>query len=142
MVTSMTTVCGFLKENGNGFRCFDEPTTPATKEQAIERYASEYPAETICEPLKHNSPFQCTRTVEAPMVTRLSLSPLCPGGVCNRRHHICDNLTEDEGENEQLHAEGRGKREGVARPHQTVPQAHRWTGCLFPPYKERVFQLF
>ena len=42
--------------------------------KAIERYASEYPAETLCEPLKHNSPFQCTRTVEAPMVTRLSLS--------------------------------------------------------------------
>ena len=57
-----------------GFRCFNQPKPPTTKEQAIERYASEYPAETICEPVKHNSPFQCTRTVEAPMVTRLSLS--------------------------------------------------------------------
>jgi hypothetical protein len=67
-------ICGFLKSNGNGFRCFDKPKPPSTKEQAIERYASEYPPETICAPLKQNSPFQCTRTVEAPMVTRLSLS--------------------------------------------------------------------
>ena len=67
-------ICGFLKSNGNGFRCFDKPKPPTTKEQAIERYTAEYPPETICAPLKQNSPFQCTRTVEAPMVTRLSLS--------------------------------------------------------------------
>ena len=67
-------ICATLKQNPTGFRCFNQPKPPTTKEQAIERYASEYPAETICEPLKHNSPFQCTRTVEAPMVTRLSLS--------------------------------------------------------------------
>ena len=67
-------ICGFLKSNGNGFRCFDKPRPPTTKEQAIERYTAEYPPETICAPLKQNSPFQCTRTVEAPMVTRMSLS--------------------------------------------------------------------
>ena len=67
-------ICATLKHNPTGFRCFNQPKPPTTKEQAIERYASKYPAENICEPLKHNSPFQCTRTVEAPMVTRLSLS--------------------------------------------------------------------
>ena len=67
-------ICATLKQNPTGFRCFNQPKPPTTKEQAIERYASEYPAETLCEPLKHNSPFQCTRMVEAPMVTRLSLS--------------------------------------------------------------------
>jgi hypothetical protein len=67
-------ICGEMKRNGKGFRCFDKPKPPTTKEQAIERYTSEYPPETICAPLKQNSPFQCTRTVEAPMVTRLSLS--------------------------------------------------------------------
>jgi len=67
-------ICESMERNGNGFRCFDKPKPPATKEQAIELYASEYPPETICAPLKQNSPFQCTRTVEAPMVTRLSLS--------------------------------------------------------------------
>ena len=67
-------ICATLKQNPTGFRCFNQPKPPTTKEQAIERYASEYPAETICEPLKHNSPFQCTRTVEVPTVTRLSLS--------------------------------------------------------------------
>lgn len=67
-------ICGETKQNGNGFRCFDKPKPPTTKEQAIERYTAEYPPETICAPLKQNSPFQCTRTVEAPMVTRMSLS--------------------------------------------------------------------
>ena len=67
-------ICATLKQNPTGFRCFNQPKPPTTKEHAVERYTSEYPAETICEPLKHNSPFQCTRTVEAPMVTRLSLS--------------------------------------------------------------------
>ena len=38
------------------------------------RYTSEYPPATICEPLKLNSPFQCTRNVEVPATTRLSLS--------------------------------------------------------------------
>jgi len=67
-------ICGFLKSNGNGVRCFNKPKPPATKEQAIERYASEYSPEAICVPLKYNSPFQYTRTIEAPMVTRMSLS--------------------------------------------------------------------
>lgn len=33
----------------------------------------DYPQATICEPLKLNSLFQCTRNVEAPTTTRLSL---------------------------------------------------------------------
>ena len=49
-------------------------TTAECPELAIERYASEYPPETICEPLKLNSPFQCARNVEVPATTRLSLS--------------------------------------------------------------------
>ena len=67
-------ICVTLKQNPTGIRCFNRSKPPTTKGQAIERYASQYPAETICEPVKHNSLFQCTRTVEAPMVTRLSLS--------------------------------------------------------------------
>ena len=63
-----------MKTNGNGFRCFDKPKPPTTKELAIQRYASEYPPETICAPLKLNSPFQCARDVEVPATTRLSLS--------------------------------------------------------------------
>jgi hypothetical protein len=51
-----------------------EPEPPTTKEQAIERHAAEHSPETICAPLKRNSPFQCTRTVEAPMVTRMRIS--------------------------------------------------------------------
>jgi len=44
------------------------------KEQATERYASAYPPATICDPLKLNSPFQCTRNVEVPTATILSRS--------------------------------------------------------------------
>jgi len=67
-------ICSKFKRNGNGFRCFDKPKPPSTKELAIQRYASEYPPATICAPLKLNSPFQCTRNVEVPATTRLSLS--------------------------------------------------------------------
>ena len=67
-------ICPDFKLNGNDFRCFDKPKPPATKELAIQRYASEYPPATICAPLKLNSPFQCTRNVEVPATTRLSLS--------------------------------------------------------------------
>ena len=67
-------ICGILKRNGNGFRCFDKPKPPSTKELAIQRYASEYPPATICAPLKLNSPFQGIRNVEVPATTRLSLS--------------------------------------------------------------------
>jgi hypothetical protein len=67
-------ICSMFKLNGNGFRCFDKPKPPTTKELAIQRYASEYPPATICAPLKLNSPFQCTRNVEVPATTRLSLS--------------------------------------------------------------------
>ena len=66
--------CKPFKLNGNGFRCFDKPKPPATKELAIQRYASEYSPATICAPLKLNAPFQCTRNVEVPATTRLSLS--------------------------------------------------------------------
>lgn len=67
-------ICSAFKRNGNGFRCFDKPNPLATKELAIQRYVSEYPPATICEALKLNSPFQCTRNVEVPATTRLSLS--------------------------------------------------------------------
>ncbi|ACO68194.1 predicted protein [Micromonas commoda] len=67
-------ICSKFKRNGNGFRCFDKPKPPTTKELAIQRYATEYPPETICAPLKLNSPFQCARNVEVPATTRLSLS--------------------------------------------------------------------
>ena len=73
-ISSATTFAGILKRNGNYSRCFDKPKPPATKELAIQRYASEYPPATICAPLKLNSPFQCTRNVEVPATTRLSLS--------------------------------------------------------------------
>ena len=43
-------ICSELKRNSNGFRCLDKPKPPATKELAIERYASDYPPDTICEP--------------------------------------------------------------------------------------------
>ncbi len=62
-------ICGETKQNGNGFRCFDKPKPPATKEQAIERYTTEYPPETICAPLKENSPFRCL-PAEAPPSTK------------------------------------------------------------------------
>ena len=52
----------------------DKPKPPATKDLAIQRYASEYPPASICAPLKLNSPFQCTRNMEVPATTRLSLS--------------------------------------------------------------------
>ena len=61
-ISSATTFAGILKRNGNYSRCFDKPKPPATKELAIQRYASEYPPATICAPLKlMNSSFQCTR---------------------------------------------------------------------------------
>ena len=47
---------------------------PTNKELAVERFASDYPPATMCAPLKLNSPFQCTRNVEVPAATRLSLS--------------------------------------------------------------------
>ena len=62
-----------MKTNGNGFCCFNKPKPPATKELAVQRYASEYPPATICAPLKFNGPFQWTRNVEVPATTRLSL---------------------------------------------------------------------
>lgn len=58
----------------NQFRCKPKEKPPASKELATQRYASEYTPETICVPLKLNSPFQCTRNVDVPATTRLSLS--------------------------------------------------------------------
>lgn len=40
---------------------------------AVGRYASDYPPATICALLELNSLFQCTRNVEVPAMTRLSL---------------------------------------------------------------------
>jgi len=62
-------VCQKFKLNGNGFRCFDRPKPPTTKELAIQRYASEYPPETICGPIKQNSPFRC-KPKEKPPATK------------------------------------------------------------------------
>jgi len=59
-------ICNQLKYNANGFRCFDKPRAPATKELAIERYAMEFPPETTCAPLKQNSPFRCLPTDTPP----------------------------------------------------------------------------
>mmetsp|Transcript_12216 Transcript_12216/g.49043 ORF Transcript_12216/g.49043 Transcript_12216/m.49043 type:complete len:302 (-) Transcript_12216:356-1261(-) len=66
-------ICSYFKRNGNGFRCFDKPKPPATKELAIERYASEYPPETICAPLKQNSPFQCKPKTKPPTTKELAI---------------------------------------------------------------------
>ena len=66
-------ICPYLKRNGNGFRCFDKPKPPATKELAIERYTSEYPPETICAPLKQNSPFQCKPKTKPPATKELAI---------------------------------------------------------------------
>jgi hypothetical protein len=66
-------ICSMFKSNANGFRCIDKPKPPATKELAIERYASEYTAATICDPLKQNSPFQCTPTDTPPTTKELAI---------------------------------------------------------------------
>ena len=79
-------VCQKFKLNGNGFRCFDKPKPPATKELAIERYASEYPPETICAPLKQNSPFQCKPKTKPPATKELAIeryaSEYPPATIC------------------------------------------------------------
>ena len=62
-------ICEQLRWSSNAFRCFDKPKPPATKEQAIERYTTEYPPETICAPLKQNSPFWCT-PIDTPPATK------------------------------------------------------------------------
>ena len=79
-------ICGEMKRNGKGFRCFDKPKPPATKEQAIEQYASEYTPETICAPLKQNSPFQCTPTDTPPTTKELAIerytAAYTPESIC------------------------------------------------------------
>ena len=79
-------ICSMFKSNGNGFRCIDKPKPPATKELAIERYASEYPAATICDPLKQNSPFQCTPTDTPPTTKELAIerytAAYTPESIC------------------------------------------------------------
>ena len=60
-------LCGILKQHGNVFfQCF-------VKGLAVQRSASDYPPATFCTPLELNSPFQYTRNVELPAMTRLSL---------------------------------------------------------------------
>ena len=66
-------ICRPFKLNGNGFRCFDKPKPPATKELAIQRYASEYPPETICGPIKQNSPFRCKPKEKPPTTKELAI---------------------------------------------------------------------
>ena len=66
-------ICSKFTRNGNGFRCLNKPKPPATKEVAIQRYASEYPPETICAPLKQNSPFQCKPKTKPPATRELAI---------------------------------------------------------------------
>lgn len=79
-------VCGFIKSNGNGFRCFDKPKPPTSKEQAIERYTTEYPPETICAPLKQNSPFRCLPAESPPSTKEQAIeryaSEYSPEAIC------------------------------------------------------------
>jgi hypothetical protein len=79
-------ICPYFKLNGNGFRCFDKPKPPASKELAIERYASEYPSATICDPLKQNNPFQCTPIDTPPATKELAIerytSTYAPETIC------------------------------------------------------------
>ena len=68
-------ICSEFKRNTNGFRCFNAPTPPTTRDEAVKQYtAAETTPESLCAPLKQNSPFQCTRQLEVPLVTRLNLS--------------------------------------------------------------------
>ena len=79
-------ICSKFKRNGNGFRCINKPKPPATKELAIERYNSEYPAATICDPLKQNSPFKCTPTDTPPTTKDLAIerytAAYTPESIC------------------------------------------------------------
>ena len=79
-------ICGETKQNGNGFRCFNKPKPPETKEQAIERYTTEYPPETICAPLKQNSPFRCLPAESPPSTKEQAIeryaSEYSPEAIC------------------------------------------------------------
>jgi len=66
-------ICSKFKCNGNGFRCFDKPKPPATKEVAIQRYALEYPPETIFGPIKQNNPFRCNPKEKPPTTKELGI---------------------------------------------------------------------
>ena len=68
-------ICAYVKQNGNGFRCFKPDYPPTTQETAIQRYTARHTPMSICSPLKGNSPFECTREVETPLMTRMNLSP-------------------------------------------------------------------
>ena len=68
-------ICSAMKKNTNGFRCSDNSNIPpSTLGEAIKRYSAENTPESICAPLKKNSPFECRRKVEVPLLTRLNLS--------------------------------------------------------------------
>ena len=67
-------ICDHFKQNGNGFRCFTPDYPPTTQESAIQKYTEQFTPMSICSPLKQNSPFECTREVEIPLLTRMNLS--------------------------------------------------------------------
>ena len=70
-------ICSEFKRNANGFRCLDAAAGEApsfTRAEAVEYYSAKETMESLCAPLKQNSPFLCTRDVEVPLVTRLNLS--------------------------------------------------------------------
>ena len=68
-------ICSAMKKNTNGFRCLDDSKIPPSKlGEAMKRYSAENTPESICAPLKKNSPFECRRKVEVPLLTRLNLS--------------------------------------------------------------------
>ena len=73
----LDSICSEFKRNANGFRCWDGPAGEApsfTRAEAVEYYSAKETMESLCAPLKQNSPFLCTRDVEVPLVTRLNLS--------------------------------------------------------------------
>ena len=69
-------ICSEMKRNTNGFQCFDDSKSPpTTRDEAVKHYAAaENTPESLCAPLKQNSPFECSRVLETTLVIRLSLS--------------------------------------------------------------------
>merc|ERR1711871_1401370 len=62
--------CDHFKQN-SPFSCSRMPsgTLPTTQAAAITWYKTNYPAKTICEPLKKNAPFRCTGRFPIPLLT-------------------------------------------------------------------------
>ena len=69
-------ICSEMKRNTNGFQCFDDSKSPpTTRDEAVKHYAAaENTPESLCAPLKQNSPFECTTPVEVALVTRINLA--------------------------------------------------------------------